>query len=68
MRQSSYQLTDRIACLPPSDRHDTGLICSQFGIVHDCDPESPGSALFWSRPLFMIYSGLALPCMDVCVQ
>jgi hypothetical protein len=32
--------------LPPSDRHDTGLIRAQFGIVHDCDP-------------FVICSGLA---------
>lgn len=31
--------------LPPRDRHDTGLIRAQFGIVHDFDSESPPFSL-----------------------
>jgi hypothetical protein len=48
--------------LPPSDRHDTGLIRAQFGIVHDCDPESPRFS-FSLESIFVIYSGLAPPCI-----
>jgi hypothetical protein len=56
LRAYSKRIRNCTTSLPPSDRHDTGLICAQFGIVHDCDPESPRfSLILESTPFYDLF-------------